>query len=360
MQLFFLFCIGNFLGNVNASSAHFEVEVPLKSFQGQTPNAASPVVHHAFKEMLVNVTGTETILTTKEVIQAMSEMDRYINQFSFHQPTPTERTVKIQFNGALINQLLSATKMPMLEDNKPLTLVWLVVERDKKPKWVSADSELELKQQIESAFARRGFPVVFPLLDLAETTVISEKDIWNGMVTPLAETANRYDAKAVLIGKLSGQPGDYQSHWTFLGEGESSHTWDIKETEQGTLFNKALEQLASQFIKGKKEQKTVAVQTENKANHAFQNMKLIISGINNMEQHAKIEGLLRNFSFVKEVEIVQISPEETIFKMRVTEGRDAVVKSMASIQFLAEDSTRLGLEGEDRSQALVYKMVEEL
>jgi hypothetical protein len=345
-----LFCVANLIVPLQALS-FYEADVPYKAFSGKAPQPSAPIVFEAFKEVLLKVSGTETLLTTHEVQQAAKEMDKYVDQFSFPTvPAGAERAVRIHFNEALVNKLLAITKHPVREKKCPLTLVWLVIEREKGPKWVGSGSEFPVQQQVEAIAARYAIPVVFPLLDLVETNAISEKNIWEGVTSPLALSAARYNAGAVLVGKIKGGQGAYRSDWTLYISNQSSN-WNVAATELESLFTKMLEQLPKKLNNSGPTQ--IITVAEERSTALIEEITLGVSGITTMEQYAKIESYLRALPVVKEVEVTQISAEQTLFKIKATVQCSEVASLIANNPVLREEELQ-----QEETGNLFYKMVD--
>src|SRR5476649_2380845 len=127
----------------------YQVELPT---QAQTGNFdQKTLLKEALKTVLVRISGSSQFLNVPEVTNALANVDGYVKQFSYHQRSALEKTIKVIFNENRVNALLNSVKQSPWNKNRPLTLVWLSV----------ADREPSLASNMEKILNQRGIPCVF-------------------------------------------------------------------------------------------------------------------------------------------------------------------------------------------------------
>jgi hypothetical protein len=312
----------------------YEAEVPVSLERGTPAVQQTKCLQEAFQEVLVKLTGSEKALKTEIVMKALENTDKYVKQFSYHQHLDAQRYMKVVFNENSVKELLALAKQPAWTKKRPLALGWLVVERESVPRWIGNDQEKTLTQEIEKTLNRRAIPLVLPLLDLTDTALISEKDVWDENVAALQEAAKRYNADVILVGRLSQAGDGWQGRWT-LYKGETKESWEVKNTEMQEMLNESAEHLTIKLADYAFIEVTPA-HSKNSQNSQTTRLLLTVSGILSAEQYNRVSEFLQRLPTVSEVEIAQITSEETVFSLKTTSEKEALSKLIAEEQLLIE------------------------
>lgn len=343
----------------------YEIEVPVSIEGGAPVVEQTKCLREALQEILIKLTGSEKPLKTDVVVKALENTDKYVKQFSYHQRSDTKRYMKVVFNENAVNELLTLAKQPAWTKKRPLTLGWLVVEREATPRWIGNDQEKDLTQEIEKTLSRRAIPLVLPLLDLTDTALISEKEVWDENIAPLQEAAKRYNADVILLGRLSQSAEGWQGRWT-LCKGEAKESWEVKNAEVREMLNESAEQLTSKLSDY---QPVEVVQANNNINNSSNSsnnttrLLLTVSGVLGAEQYNQVSEFLQRLPSVREVEIAQIMPEKTVFSLKTIGEKEELIKAIAEGQLLVEilpsDNTNEGNSNSPATagtQTLTYKI----
>lgn len=340
-QLLMLLVLMTLIGYAHGvESTLYEIELPIAA-EGSFEQ--SKHLKQAFQDVLVRLSGSDKALNNEGVIKALAKPDTYVKQFSYHQRSNAERFVKVVFNQAMVKELLNAAKQSIWEKKRPLTVVWLMINRDQTLQWVGNDSEEQLGLVLEKELKRRGIPLVFPMLDLTDTAELSEKDIWDGALEPLQQRTKRYNGDTILVGRLNQTPEGWQSRWTlFLNE--SKINWDITKPELNMALTEVAENLTTS-LSGFHVAETAQVLP--KTSHLL----VSVAGILSAEQYNKVLDYLQRLPSVSTVEVAQIMPEKTIFSLQISHDKETLVKAIAEGQLLQETPST-----EHASQTLTYKM----
>lgn len=313
--------------------ALYEVELPASETTG--PQDQAKLIGQAFQEVLVRASGSEKILSQKPIVNVLNTADKYVTQFSYHQRSATERVIKVFFNETLLAELFNTAKLPLWKKNRPLTLAWLVMDREKNLQWVGKESESQLSLELEKILKRRGAPLVFPLFDLTDTSQVSEQDVLQEGIPIIQQASKRYNADVILLGHVSQQPTGWQGHWTLLNNHDNTKvTWDNTQAELNALLNDSAESLTEKLqsqAQGQEELKAVPKNTHS--------LTLIVSGVLGVEQYAEVLEYLRTLPDVIAVEVAQITPEQTIFNLETSETKETITKSIQSGNMLVENPT---------------------
>ncbi|HEV2523624.1 MAG TPA: DUF2066 domain-containing protein, partial [Gammaproteobacteria bacterium] len=185
LSLLFFFLLSFSTGLYAVEVQLYQVELPT---QAQTGNFdQKTLLKEALKTVLVRISGSSQFLNTPEVTNALTNVDGYVKQFSYHQRSALEKTIKVVFNENRVNALLSSVRQSSWNKNRPLTLVWLS----------GAEREPLLASSMEKILSQRGIPCVFPLMDLTDTALVSEQDLMGEGTTALEEAAKRYNPDVI-------------------------------------------------------------------------------------------------------------------------------------------------------------------
>lgn len=336
---FLLFCL--LLG---FASGLYAVEVPLYQVELPTQNQAgnfdqTQLLKEAFQAVLVRLTGSEQVLSDNAVTDVLKgkDMEGYVKQFSYHQRSASEKTIKVIFNENRINALLKSAKKSIWEKNRPLVLVWLA----------GADVDPMISAGIEKLFSQRGIPFVFPLYDLTDTTAVSDQDLLADNTEKLEQAAKRYNPDVILLGQLSQQNNSWQSQWRIVHAGEKNN-WDNSDPTLNGVLNKAADALTLKLKSGN----VVAIATDPVEEEKINHLILTVMGNLDAQQYSKILEHLRRLPGVSEAEVAQIMPDKTLFELVTTQSKDNLTQSIADGKVLSKTAAT---EGSTVDDTLVYE-----
>ena len=149
----------------------YSAEVPVAGRQQAALDAAS---RDAMAQVLVKLSGSEEVLAFPEVKTALSRSRGYVQQYAYRGGQgDTPLTASFEFDGNVMTRIITDAGAPLWTANRPLVLVWLVVEDGSGRYFVNQESAPELADELLKAFNRRGVPVQLPLFDLAVCLALS-------------------------------------------------------------------------------------------------------------------------------------------------------------------------------------------
>ncbi len=286
----------------------------------------------------MRVSGASQFLDKAEVKNALMNVDDYIKQFSYHQRSALEKTIKVIFNENRVNTLLKSLRQSIWHKNRPLTLVWLQ----------GVDKDLSLVANMEKVLNQRGIPSVFPLMDLTDTALVSEQDLMGEATTGLEEAAKRYNPDVILAGRLVETNGIWQTHWRFINKGEKT-AWDNSGPELNLVLTQVADTLTLHLKGG-----NVVASAEMTEKPVINHLILTVSGNLDLQQYSKILEYLRRLPGVTEVEVAQIMPDKTLFELVTTQGKAVIIDAIAEAQVLTKTSTTF--EPTTEEDTMVYEV----
>jgi hypothetical protein len=197
----------------------YSVTVP---YAGDTQAA----FREAMRDILVRVTGRPDAPELEYLAPLVSQASRYV--VSFRRAAGGQ--LAVTFDGPAIENAVDAAGLASWDGARPLTLVWLAVDRGAgRRELVNSGTSGAERAEVERAASRRGLPIAWP--DPGDDLVRALQQAWSGDLPPLVEAARRYGAEGVLIGRASPvASGGASVEWTFAAAGLSARATGGLET----------------------------------------------------------------------------------------------------------------------------------
>ncbi len=294
----------------------YTAQVPLDQEQDD-PRAAA--YEMALADVILRVSGAELASDSERVELLFPDPSSYIVQFR----PGEDDTLWVTFDGEAIERVLRQAGHTVWGSDRPLTLVWLAVDWGQGEREIiaandpvrdrddlrSIDRNRLLRERVLDAAERRGLPVAFPLLDSMDLQNLSFSDIWGGFDDALLAASERYEADAVLVGRV--RPGSAQrNRWSFyLGGEERSWTG-----EPELVINLTADLLAAEFaISGTARPETV---------------ELTVAGIDSVESFGAVENMLSSLPVVERLTIVEVDGDRIRFQVTAIGGIERLRRAL--------------------------------
>lgn len=282
----------------------FDVTVPL------TAEGEEAAFRAGMTDLLVKVTGRRDAAQLPGLAPMVDNAARYVASYR----RAPGRQLLITFDQDAVEEAVAAAGLPFWGDVRPTTLVWLAVDRgDGRRGLVMADTPGEERAAVQAAAAQRGLPLAWPSAGGGEDPRLRFEQAWSGDVASLAETASRYGAEGVLVGKaVAGAAGGYTVDWTFLGDGGRSQARGGLEAG----VHLAADRYASRYATT-----SGALRSE---------VQITVSGLTHAAAFAGASRELEALAAVRELRLVQVLPDSATFQASVRGGLDALRREAAA------------------------------
>lgn len=274
----------------------------------------------AMRDILVRVTGRRDAPELENLAPLVAQASRYVVSFR----RGAGNTLAVTFDGPAIENAIDASGLAFWGSERPVTLVWLAVDRGGgRRALVKAGEVSEEKSAVEANAARRGLPLVWP--GPGDDLMRALQQAWSGTHAPLVDAAERYGADGVLIGRMrlaaSGAP---TVEWTFSAAGLTSAV--AGELEAGPDL--AAERYASLYVSQGAGQRTEQLVT--------------INGIRTLESYAAAMRMLSRLAPVRGVAVDEVTPEAVSFLVNVRGDPESLRQAiLRDGRLLAVDASRL-------------------
>jgi len=307
----------------------YTVQVPVD--RGD-PNARESAYARALGEVLTRITGSEGAASSEDMLGLFPNPARYVMQFRAGE----NDSLVITLDGPAIEKLLRQAGHPVWGSDRPLTLVWLAVD------WGLGDRELIgadsqrvvpgasrsidrnrlLRERVQAAAARRGIPVIFPLLDTEDLATVSFSDVWGGFDQALLDASRRYGTSSVLVGRV--RPSEpYRDRWIYYS-GDQPREWTGAAEEAVNLL---ADTLAEQFAYA--------------GNAAVETVQLTVSGVDSVDAFGSLQAFLDKQTVIQSYRLDAVTGQELRFEVMVQGGTDRLATAL-EFSGLLERSDWLG------------------
>jgi hypothetical protein len=287
----------------------FETEVAVKS---QLPQERKTAIHDGLLTVLIKATGNSEIALAPGVAQLIDRSQQLVQQYRYRVEqlpnpggtTPLEQLwLWLRYDEVAIVQALQQLGIPTWARTRPGTLVWLALEAGGRRRLVD-EQDNELRSLLNREAARRGVPLVLPLMDLEDQRHIKVSDVWGNFQDNIAVASSRYDADAILTGRLRALDAgrdEWEVRWTYSHTG-IVYNWGQSGSLQTVIANGidgVADTLASKYV----------LNTGSQLGEVL----VLVTGIKTVEDYARSDAFLRNFDPVTDVQATRVWPDKVLF-----------------------------------------------
>jgi len=345
-RAFFCLALGLLALAVRAEpvSRLYEADVPIAS---QDDAARAAAVAAGFRTVMLKVAGASRALENPAVAAALGRANNYLSQYYFTQirypprdavstPPPT-LALHVVFDPKQVNAILRGAGEAVLPANRPATLLWLAVEdgSGSGPRLVSRTVDTTIADWLSFHGARRAMPLLFPQMDLEDTTAVAPEQVWALDVLAPKQAAARYGVASVLVGKLvRGGDGVWLGEWRQL-IGEEDLAGQGRATDIDALSAQLVDFVADAVAA------RYGVQT---GLHESEQLRLRVDGLDRFGSYRQLTALLAAMSSVRSARLVLVDRDTFFFDIVTGSGFESLAKELSLLKQLHSE----GAEGELR------------
>nr|WP_281412022.1 DUF2066 domain-containing protein [Motiliproteus sediminis] len=294
----------------------------------QTMQVSPDLGGQALAQVLVKVSGRPQVLETEPVRTALASPNRFVQQFSYQSAgqmltnddgveVPAQ-ILRLDFIPALVDQLLQQAGFRPLGAVRPGVLVWIVEERGQQREFLGREEDPVLAPMRERA-RERGLPLFRPLLDLEDQAALSVSDAWGFFAEPVTKASSRYQADAVLVGRLFPRGGGWQSRWMLL-HGDERVLFDGQGDSLGEHLGGAVDQTADRVF---------ADYVVTVADDGGDGVLVEVGGVSQFDHFAPVVDALREMTVVRSVQLLEQNHEVLTLKLQLNGSLDQLKRAIA-------------------------------
>ncbi len=304
-----------------AASDLFEAEVVVSD---QTPAVRRSALQGALREVLVRVSGQQSVLTSEPVQELLGNPEQLVQQYRYfteQQQEPPQLKLWVRFDGDTIRQAVQQQGLAYWGGERPDTLVWLAVEDRGHRYVVAADDTSDVRRALETAARQRGVPVLFPLMDLEEQTEVHFSVIWGGFFDKVLAASTRYNPQSVLIGRLNRSPsGGWTSRWE-LQVGGRPNSWSDSNQQLDALARQGIDDVADILAR----QLSVAAPGAS----STAGVSIRVEGVETLAAYARISNYLATLTSVRSVQVSEVTATAVRYSLQLGGSEDSLRRTIA-------------------------------
>jgi hypothetical protein len=303
----------------------YEAEVPVPD---QLAEHREPAVQSAMRVVLIKITGDRFAPERTSLQPVVEKADNYIQQYRYIEvpagaaaggDKEQELHLHVSFDEPTLNSELRSLGIPVWGKERPSTLVWLAVQDQNGRRLVGMEDKPDYIRELDHRAAMRGVVLIFPLMDIEDTSNLKVSDIWGGFSQPVLEASRRYPADTVLVGKITmSTPGIWEAQWTLYVDGDTA-TWSADGETSDAVLDEGVDgladHLASRFV-----QSTGTTGTEQ--------VSIQVQDVNSARQYARVLKYLQSLSPVTDVQVDRVEPGTVQFSVTAHGGEAALKQTI--------------------------------
>ena len=294
--LFFLFTATTALAA--QVSSLYQVQVSVAS---QNDADRSRVAPDALKQAIIKIAGDREAVNNADITALLADAERYVARYSYQQinqtddlTTPEQLAVNFIFDAQTLNNALQRIGLPIWGENRPEILLWLASDMDGQQRLIGDTDDEMLTDLIARHAARRGLPVLLPVMDLEDQTQISFSDIWTGNNSTIQTASERYGTRIVVSAQIRGNESQTGISWQAMSGGDN-----LRWKSEGTLstavaqgIDQLADMLGQRFAQQMGESQRLAVE---------------IADVKDYNDYNRLVAYLNNLQAVESVSVVSMN-----------------------------------------------------
>ena len=305
-------------------SGLYEAEVPVASQREGERNRA---LKDALIEVLIKVSGHRDINSAGALAPTLSNPMGLVQQFQYHELPPVDgrqsqadrgakdqftQVLSVSFDAQAVNQALNNAGLPVWGRARPSTLVWLAIEDKGERYLLGGDVHPEVQDVLKQEAQRRGVPVLIPLLDLEDESALRFADVWGGFQDVILDASRRYQAEAILVGKVYREfDNQWQARWSLYIK-DDSQQWDATADQTMNILaagiDGAADTLSARFSK-------IISETE------YGDVRVLVTDVQSLEDYARAMKYLRSLDPVTRLQVEKVASSTVTFVVGIRSDR---------------------------------------
>lgn len=188
--------------------------------ENKSRDARIAASRQALLNVLVKVSGDAQADKNSLAKQRSKDISDYMLKFEYDEKPDGHLNLLVKFEANKINALVKELNLSLWGNRRPLIVIWLAIEDNLRRELVTQESHPQLESLIYDKAKRRGLPVVVPLLDLQDRSLVGIPEIWGNFSEPVQQASNRYRAERSITARMYQQPNsdNWLLDWRFTND----------------------------------------------------------------------------------------------------------------------------------------------
>tara|TARA_R110000782_G_scaffold17576_11_gene48992 strand:- start:186 stop:1232 length:1047 start_codon:yes stop_codon:yes gene_type:complete len=302
-------------------SGLYQATVPVPD---ESASKRNPAIKQALIQVLVKLTGNRNIRNSSDIVPLIERPERFVQQFRYRQADNSEESVGqstellVQFDEIALNDGLRSYGLTVWGQERPSILVWLAYEQNETRRLVSFEERPEYLNMLDAGAAARGLSLLFPLLDLEDSSQISISDVWGGFIDPISKASDRYQADVILTAKIiQVLPNLWESKWTAYIN-DQTESWASQGELAEIVLKEGIDELADR----------IASQYASIGSSVSEVIELLVTDIDDLDKYARALSYLESVQSISSVQVKRVFRNNVMFTLVNRGGLAAIDQSI--------------------------------
>ena len=296
-------------------------------------------ITQALAAVIVKLTGNSAAAKSNAGRAVVQQAKSLVQQFGYERPrnsgsNANDLILRVEFDVRVLGEQMRAHNLIVWGKERPETLVWLVLDDATGRKILGAQDAHEMVLVMKNRALIRGIPLVFPLVDIAETNALADQMSSEMMANAAYTNSEKYGVRSILVGHIRQvAPALWENHWTLWVSG-SSVTWE----QQGDIVELLMEESTDTLAN------SLGRRYARAANHGDDSAVVVtVSGLRSAADYARTERYLATLDSVTKLLVRQVDESGITFDLIVQGGLVRLTQSISFGQTLSPDPADPGV-----------------
>ncbi|MCP4492214.1 MAG: DUF2066 domain-containing protein [Gammaproteobacteria bacterium] len=291
----------------------YSIELPVAD---QTTSLRLEAFTEAFKLVIVKVSGADDALHSTALKRPIERSSRYVKQFTYvtrHSQDEQELSsellyLRIDFNQQLVESLLRDNNFPIWGSERPGSLLVISYDVNENIKMVASDTTPEVVDLLDAAASRQGLPLLLPLMDLEDISLVRVGDVISRHFDKIEVMASRYSPDVLVVGQVLGRSDTgWEGDWEvrFL---DQVFKWRYQGSSKDVIIDQLVNHLARILAL------EYALEDHKSLN---QNLFLSVSAMSGIKSLIAVQQYLQSLSVVDSVRVSLVDQDIVTYQIRL-------------------------------------------
>lgn len=273
----------------------------------QSAKARAAALREDLATVFVKVSGKPDAADSQALSVVLAHAPQLASEYRYQKRPPEEGgglALWARFDADKVNAALTDAGEPVWGGSRPRVVAWVLAPAG----MVGDDATNPVARAMQKRAAKRGLPLVLPLLDIADRQSVTAFDIRSFYLPALKKAAQRYGAQALLIGAIERQGKQVSSHWRLvLGDNTNDFAVPAPSPASAAVaaVGKAATTLGGQFARLAGSGKTGLI-------------ALAVANVDRLQAAARVRRAVANVQGVKQLRLARVTGDALHFVVTYT------------------------------------------
>lgn len=279
-------------------------------------------MQQAMQQVLVKLSGDSNIASVSGAEEIIKSAQQFVQQFRYKQSAVSKTgmqagtELQVKFDEDALNNEMRNYALPLWGKERPAVLVWLALDDATSRNIVSMEVNPEIIDLVDATANARGIPLLFPLMDLEDTSRMNVSDLWGDFQQPIIAASTRYQSDAIAVGRITRNGGsEWSSRWTLYID-QQANRWSAENTDVAPMLDEATNVLADML----------AERYASSGGSGAELYNIAVSNITSHDDYARAFIYLESLQSVTQVMVKTVMPEQVEFEI-ISHGGQAALDS---------------------------------